>query len=278
LAQVLLLTAPEQAADLAFLLEEEGHEPRFWPVLAPPAELPAGLRAVAEHVHRLTWVVAIGRGPLRAFFEAINGAGTRRAIGKLQWLAADAPTARAIARQGGVVRVPGDGKWTSAVSGLLTSDDEVLVLHAGEAPEILLDSLDAANVSFMQVAVPLDSARGERGSPLDSERGPAHPQPDVVIVHSAAAGEAFVELTQGLPAEAPDATQCCGPLASAPQEPPRAALAGLKIVATTPEAAAALEALGVEVYVTASAPAADAVVDAALAALAHEAPERLQNR
>lgn len=157
MAQVLLLTAPEQAADLAFLLEEEGHEPRFWPVLAPPAELPAGLRAVAEHVHRLTWVVAIGRAPLRAFFEAINGAGTRRAIGKLQWLAADAPTARAIARQGGVVRVPGDGKWTSAVSGLLTSDDEVLVLHAGEAPEILLDSLDAANVSFTQVAVaPLD--------------------------------------------------------------------------------------------------------------------------
>ena len=150
---MLLLTPPEQAADLSFLLEEEGHEPCFWPVLGAPGELPRGLRAAAEQLHRLTWVVAIGRAPLRAFLEAVHGAGTRSALEKLQWLAADAPTARAIERQGGTVRVPGDGKWTSAVSGLLTADDEVLVLHAGEAPEILLDSLDAAGVTFTQVAV-----------------------------------------------------------------------------------------------------------------------------
>ena len=113
MAQVLLLTPPEQAADLAFLLEEEGHEPCFWPVLGAPGEVPLGLRAVAEHVHRLTWVVAIGRAPLRAFFEAVNQAGTRASLRKLQWLAADAATARAIERQGGTVRVPGDGKCST---------------------------------------------------------------------------------------------------------------------------------------------------------------------
>ena len=258
---MLLLTAPEQAADLAFLLEEAGHEPCFWPVLDPPGELALGLRAVAEHIHRLTWVVAIGRAPLRAFFEAVNRAGTRRSLTKLQWLAADAPTARAIERQGGTVRVPGDGKWTSAVSGLLTRDDDVLVLHDGEAPEILLDSLDAAGVSFMQVAVAKSAPSTSPG--VNNSRDER-----VVIVHSAAAGEAFVELTQGLPSSSPQADQCCGPLASTSPSAPRAALsAGLKIVATTPAAAAALEALGVEVYATATAAAADAVVDAALEAL-----------
>ncbi len=257
MARVLLLTPPEQAADLAFLLEEEGHEPCFWPVLGAPGELPLGLRAVAEQLHRVTWVVAIGRGPLRAFLESVNRAGTRRALDKVQWLAADAATARAIVRQGGTVRVPGDGKWTSAVSGLLTSDDEVLVLHEGEAPEILLDSLDAAGVGFTQVAVPPSAGSG-------SLSGAGH---RVVIVHSAAAGEAFVELTRGLPV-APHDAQCCGPttLEAAPSH--RSVLSeGLRVVATTAAAAAALESLGVEVYATASAGAADAVVDAALKAL-----------
>lgn len=260
MAQVLLLTPPEQAADVAFLLEEEGHEPCFWPVLGAPAELPAGLRAAAEHVHRFSWVIALGRDPLRAFFEALRAAGTRAALPKLQWLAADAATARAIERQGGVVRVPGDGKWTSAASGLLTSDDDVLVLHGGEAPEVLFEALEAGGVSFAQVAVP------PRAS---SERPPeAARQQRVVIVHSAAAGEAFIELTQGLldaPAVAP---QCCGPTAQGPDERARRLLPpGLRLVATSPIAAEALRALGVEVYVTAAHPAADAVLDATLRAL-----------
>jgi uroporphyrinogen-III synthase len=256
-ARVLLLTPPEQAADLAFLLEEEGHEPCFWPVLGAAHELPKGLRAVAEQVHRLTWVVAIGRAPLRAFLEAVNGAGTRRALQKLQWLAADAPTARAIERQGGVVRVPGDGKWTSAVSGLLTGDDEVLVLHPGEAPEILLDSLDAAGVTFTQVAV--EPSLAARALPPESHR--------VVIVHSAAAGEAFVELLTPPSAQSPAGPQCCGPAVHEAALPRATLPEGTRIVATTPAAAAALESLGVEVYATASTAAADAVVDAALGAL-----------
>ena len=274
---MLLLTAPEQAADLAFLLEEEGHEPCYWPVLDSPRELPLGLRAVAEHIHRLTWVVAIGRGPLRAFLEAVNSAGTRRLLTKVQWLAADAPTARAIERQGGTVRVPGDGKWTSAVSGLLTRDDEVLVLHEGEAPEILIDSLDAAGVSFTQVAVGPSTSLGMNGAGSLGMNGAGSlgmngaeslgPNGGVVIVHSAAAGEAFIELTQGLPVSNPQADQCCGPLAESSHAPHPIPTAGLKIVATTPAAASALQALGVEVYATASAPAADAVVDAALEAL-----------
>lgn len=272
MARVLLLTPPEQAADLAFLLEEEGHEPCFWPVLGAPGELPLGLHAVAEQIHRLTWVVAIGRTPLRAFLEAVNRAGTRRSLPRLQWLAADAPTARAIERQGGTVRVPGDGKWTSAVSGLLTSDDEVLVLHEGEAPEILLDSLDAAGVGFTQVGVPgagmdFRSVGARPATPLGLN---GIPEAHVVIVHSAAAGEAFVELTQGLPVAPSTSTQCCGPEVHEPAAPRAVLAAGLRVIATTPAAAAALEALGVEVYATASGAAADAVVDAALKALSAE--------
>lgn len=258
MAQVLLLTPPEQAADVAFLLEEEGHEPCFWPVLGAPCEPSTGLRAVAEHVHRLTWIIAIGRRPLRAFLEALNAAGNRKALDKLQWLASDAPTARAIERQGGTVRVPGDGKWTSAVSGLITADDDVLVLHEGGAPEILLDALDASGVTFMQLEVPPPE---HALTPLPSEQR-------VVIVHSAAAGEAFVELTRGLPVPESSALHCCGPEAHA-HEPtsPVQPLEGVRLVATSPAAAEALQSLGVEVYATASATAADAVVDAALRAL-----------
>jgi hypothetical protein len=92
----------------------------------------------------------------------------------------------------------------------------------------------------------------------------------VVIVHSAAAGEAFVELTQGLPAAPATSAQCCGPEVREPAAPLAVLAAGLRVIATTPAAAAALEALGVEVYATASAAAADAVVDAALKALCAE--------
>ncbi len=261
MAQVLLLTPPEQARDLAFLLEEEGHEPCFLPVLARADELPKGLRAVAEQLQRLTWIIAIGRTPVRAFLEAVNGAGTRERLRKVQWLASDAATARVVERQGGLVRVPGDGKWTSAISGLLTADDEVLVLHEGALPEILCESLDAAGVHFslVEIAAPAPS--------LEAPGGEAR----VVIVHSAAAGEAWAELTRGASPNAAPSESCCGPgeqHATVAPGPVFAVPGSLRVVATTPAAAQALEALGVEVYATARAASADAVVDAALEALA----------
>jgi len=154
--------------------------------------------------------------------------------------------------------VPGDGKWTSAVSGLITADDDVLVLHEGGAPEILLDALDASGVTFMQLEVP----------PPEVELTPLPSEQRVVIVHSAAAGEAFVELTRGLPVADASALHCCGPGAHAHEvKSPLQPLEGVRLVATSPAAAEALQSLGVEVYATASATAADAVVDAALRAL-----------
>ncbi len=258
MAQVLLLTPPEQASDVAFLLEEEGHEPRFWPVLGLPTALPKGLRAAAEQLSRFTWIVVMGRGPLRAFLEAVNGAGTRVGLQKVQWLAADGATARVIERHGGTVRVPGDGKWTSAISGLLTPDDEVLVLHEDAVPEILIDALDAAGVRFTDVVLP-------RAEP-EALEGAAEVR--VVIVHSAAAGEVFAEVTRGAAHVAND-QYCCGPHEHQPTtEPRRVALpAEVRVVATSEATAETLRALGVEVYATAEAPAADAVVDATLRAL-----------
>lgn len=259
MAQVLLLTPPDQARDLSFLLEEEGHEPCFLPVVATP-ELPRGLRAAAEQVQRLTWIIAIGRAPVRAFLEAVNGAGTRGRMKRVQWLASDAATARVIERQGGVVRVPGDGKWTSAVSGLLTAEDEALLLHEGEVPEILLESLDAAGLHFSQVEI---AASRPSIDPRPAEEA------QVVIVHSAAAGEAWAELTRGAPVHQAPSESCCGPgeahvhVAAPLLKVPNS----LRVVATSPAAADALEALGVTVYATAKGSTADAVVDAALEAL-----------
>ncbi len=260
MAQVLLLTAPDQAQDLAFLLEEEGHEPCFLPVVAQAPEIPRGLRAVAEQVQRLTWIVAIGRAPVRAFLEAVNGAGTRKRLEKVQWLASDAATARVIERQGGLVRVPGDGKWTSAVSGLMTAEDEVLVLHEGEVPEILLDSFEASGLHFSLVEI---AAPTPRLDPAVSEAA------QVVIVHSPAAGEAWAELTRGAPKPVAPSESCCGPgEAHVHVAPPVLTVPlSLRVVASSAAAAQTLEALGVEVYVTARSSSADAVVDAALEAL-----------
>ncbi|MGV3621380.1 MAG: uroporphyrinogen-III synthase [Archangium sp.] len=258
MASVLLLTPPEQASDLAFLLEEEGHEARFWPLLGAPTELPMGLRAAAEQIGRFTWVVVMGRGPLRAFLEAVNGAGTRSTIPRVQWLASDAPTARVVERHGGTVRVPGDGKWTSAVSGLLTSDDELLVIHEDGVPEILADAFDAAGARFIDVQV--TCAEPQQLEDAGDVR--------VVIVHSSAAGEAWAELTRGASHDEHD-QYCCGPHEHHQQPEAQRVVVpeGVRVVAASEAAAETLRGLGVEVYVTAQANAADAVVDATLRAL-----------
>lgn len=259
MAQVLLLTAADQARDLAFLLEEEGHEPVHLPVLDEIIEVPKGLAAVAEQVQRLTWIVAIGRAPVRAFLSAVNAAGTRTRLGKVQWLASDAATARVVERLGGTVRVPGDGKWTSAVSGFVTAEDDVLVLHEGQVPEILLDALEAAGASCATIEVPVKTTRPQSVAE-DAQ---------VVIVHSAAAGEAWAELTLE-PVQSAVSESCCGPGEQHTHAHPAVlpVPAQLRVVATCVAAADALAARGVAVHSVASAPTADAIVDAALEAMA----------
>jgi uroporphyrinogen-III synthase len=257
-ARVLLLTPPDQSADVAFLLEEEGHEPLFWPLLGAPLPQAPGLRAAAEQLGRFNWVVVTNRPVLRAFFEAVSSAGSRSALQRVRWLAGDAPTARAIERHGGEVRVPGDGKWTSAVSGLMESGDDVLVLHSEPLPEILEEALEAAgvHVTSLQVEVP---AEPQLDTPDDAR---------VVIVHSAAAGEAWAEAVLGEARHVHD-QYCCGPHGHLhhSEGPSLAVSSELRVVATSASAASALQELGVKVHCTASATAADAVVDAALSAL-----------
>lgn len=258
MARVLLLTPPEQSADVAFLLEEEGHQPLFWPLLGAPVATPPGLRAAAEQVGRFNWVIITNPPVLRVFLEALNAAGARATLGRVRWLAGDAATARALERLGGEVRVPGDGKWTSAVSGLLESGDDVLVLHAEPLPEILEEALEAAGVrvTSLQVAVP----EARVGDPAEDAQ--------VVIIHSAAAGEAWAEATLGEARHVHD-QYCCGPHGHHPvEEKRRVTVPGeLRVVATSRATAQALEELGVRVHATASTPSADAVVDAALGAL-----------
>ncbi len=258
MARVLVLTAPSQSADLKFLLEEEGHEPVFVPLLGAPVEPSPGLRAAAEQLGRFTWVVVMSRGALHALRAAVNAAGTSRALRAVQWLVADAACARAVERDGGAVRVPGDGKWTSAISGAMTAGDDVLLLHHEPLTETVVDALDAAGVRVTALQLP-------EASPLE---WPDAAGAQVVIVHSAAAGEAWVEATREAAAHVHD-EYCCGPHVPHEEKTVRriAVPGGVKVVAATPAVASALQALGVPVYATAAAPAADAVVDATLGAL-----------
>ncbi len=258
MARVLVLTRPEASADLAFLLEEEGHQPLFWP-LVEVSEVTAGLRAAAEQLGRFSAVIAMGRGPLQALLEATVGAGSREAMPRVQWLVSDEPGARVLERLGGTARVPGDGKWTSAISGLLTADDDVLVVHDAVLPEIIVDALEAAGTRVTEVVLP-PTPRLEFADAGDAQ---------VVIIHSAAEGEAWVEATRSPNAHAPD-EYCCGPHAPAEAPVARQLVAPEKVRVVTASAAAAqaLESLGVEVHARAAGPGADAVVDATLGLLA----------
>ncbi|MFT3707698.1 MAG: hypothetical protein QM817_08525 [Archangium sp.] len=256
MARVLLLTEPSEGEDLAFLLGEEGHDAAFLPVL-PKAERSAGLRSVAETLQRFTWVIALDRAVLRAFLEVVNQAGTRAQLPRLQWLAADAIMARVIERAGGLARIPAEGKWTAAVSGLLHDEDEVLLLHSSEPiPEVLLDALDAAGTHRLAVEVSVDPLLIEDEAVRDAA---------AVIVHSASAAEAWAELTHGEEHEPSEA--CCGPGHTHHDSPPRlAASASLKIIAT-PAAAESLRERGVTIHSIATDASTTGVVDAALAAL-----------
>ncbi|MFO0597674.1 MAG: uroporphyrinogen-III synthase [Myxococcaceae bacterium] len=260
MAHVLLLTSPAEAEALAFLLEDEGHEPLFLPVSAAPAS--PGLRAAAEHLHRFNWVIVIDRPALSSLLEAVHQAGSRSSVPRVQWLVVDAGAARSVERLGGVARIPAELKWTAAVSGLITADDEVLVVGALEGPsaepaEVMLESLDALGAKVTRVVQAPPAAP-------DVSALPAVP---VVVVHSPAAADAFATLTLGV-RHAPSES-CCG-TPHHQHAPAWSRGASARVVATSAATAEALQSAGVPVYAVAPSPAADVVADAALAALKEE--------
>lgn len=258
MARVLLLTNPSECADLAFLLEEEGVELGFLPVLAQTRDS-QGLRAVSEQFSRYTWVVALDNAVLRSFLEGVHRSGSRSHVGRVQWLCADGAMARTVERAGGLPRVPANGKWAAAVSGLLNDEDEVLLLCAAEPPEQLTEALDAAGCPTVTVQVEVENPSFSDTTGLEES---------VVVVHSVAAAEAWAELTLGAGDHAPSVS-CCGPdHEHTPRPMPLAEARTAKVVAASKAAADALEVLGVQVYATAAGAAADQVIEAALKALA----------
>lgn len=256
MARVLLLSQPLEAEALSFLLEDEGHEPAFLPVL-PSLETPhAGLRAAAEQLGRFTWAIVTDRPALRLLLESAQHARTRLTVARTQWLVADAASALAVERQGGVARVPADLKWTHALSGLLSSDDEVLVLSVGAAPEAVLEALDS--VGARATVLELSAVETVATRPLPSPV-------DLVVVHSPAEADEFVWLTRGETHAVSDA--CC----STPHhiDAPRwVEGARARLVASTAATADVLRAAGLEVFAVAQSTAADGVADVALRALA----------
>lgn len=225
--KVLLLRPREQSAELSFLLEEEGHTALHLPLLDYALPAARGLQAAAEHLARFRWVLPDSPHAVRAFLEAAYAAGTLRAASALQWISLDPATARAVERHGFVSRVV-DG---STVGGLVGAGDDVLVLHeAGAAPAWLEQVHDTG----AQVTTSL----AWQSRPAPSLDGFAA---DAIVVHSPSAAEALLELL-----------------------PPESAA---RLIAAGPATAGALTSLGAKVWAVAARPAADAVLDATLAAL-----------
>jgi uroporphyrinogen-III synthase len=257
-ARVLLLTSPAECADLAFLLEEEGVDLGFLPVLAHTRDS-QGLRAAAEQFTRFTWVVALDNAVLRSFLEGVHRSGFRGHLARVQWLCGDGAMARTIERAGGLPRVPANGKWAAAVSGLINDEDEVLILAAGEPPEQLIEALDAAGCHAVTVKVEVESPTFPETTGLEES---------VVVVHSVAAAEAWAALTLGVGDHAPSVS-CCGPdHEHTPHPTPLAEARTARVVAASKATAEALQGLGVQVYATAEGTAADQVIEVALKALA----------
>ena len=185
MGRVLLLTSG--SAELEFLLSEEGIETTSVP-LVPDAPDSPGLRAAAEQLHRLTWIIAVDRHAARALAQSIHRAGARSLLKRVQVLAGDLGSAGVLERLEATVRIPGDVKWAAAVQGLLSADDEVLIVHTGPAPEVLVDSLEQLGCAAQFVELP---------PPPALELPPDATEAGWVLVHSLAAADAWVDLSLG---------------------------------------------------------------------------------
>jgi uroporphyrinogen-III synthase len=244
-----LVTRPrDRAADLCFLLEDEGAEVVHLPLLelTPPSD-ERGLRSAAEQIHRYAWVAFASPSAVDALWEACREAGTQARLSVARLAAVGPGTARALESRGLTVTCTagestGAGLY-AAMREALRPEDEVLLPAAEEGRRELEDSLVQQGVRVTRVAAYRSAPTARDDSVL---AGLLAEPPRVAMLGSPRTAEALAEQ---LGAHGPGW------------------LAAVKLVAIGPTTAKALEDLGWVAAGVAERPTPEGLVDAAVRAL-----------
>lgn len=192
-----MVTRPrERAAELCFMLEDEGAEIVPLPLLEflPPSD-DRPLRAAAERISRYSWIVFSSSNGASALAEAVRSAGTVRELRRARCAAIGSATARTARELGLNVIVEAE---VSTSTGLfhslrahLEEDDEILLPVAEEGRPELEQQLRENGFSVTRVAAyqtaTLEPHPGEWEWILVSP-------PDYIVFASPRTAEAFLSL------------------------------------------------------------------------------------
>ena len=254
-----LVTRPkERAAELVFLLEDEGAEVESLPLLEllPPNDA-RPLLAAAEQIHRYAWVALASPSGVAALAEAVRRVGSEQKLREVKLAAVGPRTAKAIEDHGWSPTIVSEDSHghglADAIRPFLDSTSEVLVPAAQEGRRELVEDLLEAGAKVTWVA-----AYRSAKAALDAEvwRSLAAAPPDVVLFASPRTAEAFLE-------GGDDA---------------RALLETSRRVAIGPTTARALETLGFPPHAVAERPTASEFVEAVVRALAPSSDEESNPR
>jgi uroporphyrinogen-III synthase len=244
-----LVTRPrERAAELCFLLEDEGAEVVSLPLLELlPPEDERPLRAAAEQIHRYTWIAFPSPAAVESLINAIRQAQSIDRL-RLTKIAVVGPgTARAARAAGLAIALESPVRTgaglADALGPLLAESDEVLIPAAQEGRPDLEDQLGRFGARITRVSAYRTEPAGLGESQM--EMLAARP-PQLLLFSSPRSAEA-------LDARASAAL--------------RTTLQRAHSIAIGPSTAAALEKLGFRVSAVAEHPTSASLVDAAVRAL-----------
>src|SRR5712692_9212413 len=247
-ARVLVTRPRERADELCRLLEGEGAEVFFVPLLelAPPED-PRPLRSAAQDIQRFQWIVFASPSAVEALLETVQEVGTMAGLQRTRIAAIGPATAETARRHGLLVERQAHASTAiglfDALRDSIATDDEVLLPAAQEGRRELEDALKGAGVRVTRVAAYRSTKKSLDPAILWSLK--ALP-PSVVLFASPRTAQAFLE---------------------AFGDEGRGLLSGAEVVARGPTPAGALQALGVRVSAVADQPTSASLVDAAARAV-----------
>lgn len=176
MAGIWLLTPPDEAVDLAYLLEDSGHAPT--PLPEEPAH--AGLRAAAEQVHRFRWLAGNSPRAVRRLLEAVSHSRTRAGLSTARWLVCDARSLAALERRGLSAQQCARAELGPTLAAVAETGDEVLVVLDGEGELPGRSGVLGAGAALTEVVLP------------EAPELPRPPAP-VAVVHSLIAAERLAD-------------------------------------------------------------------------------------
>jgi len=244
-----LVTRPrERAAELCFLLEDEGAEVVSLPLLELlPPEDERPLRAAAEQIHRYTWIAFPSPAAVESLINAIHQAQSEDRL-RLAKIAVVGPgTARAARAAGLAIALESPVRTgaglADALGPQLAESDEVLIPAAQEGRPELEDHLRRFGARITRVS----AYRTERAGLVESQLEMLAARPPQLLLFSSPRS------AEALDARASPAL--------------RMTLQRSHSIAIGPSTAAALEKLGFRVSAVAEHPTSASLVDAAVRAL-----------